>query len=88
MIDRRKKKQINVRAKSVGQQRRSAKELRNWKDYMEFEKVVLVEMVLISILKKSLSRILRLKQKNPNPILQHKWVSQLTLFKTISFLQT
>lgn len=77
-----------VEVKSVGQQRRSAKELRNWKDYMEFEKAVLVEMVLISILKKSLSRILRLKQKNPNPILQHKWVSQLTLFKTISFLQT
>ena len=54
---------------------------------MEYEKVVLVGMVLISKLKKSLSRILRLKQKNLNQILLLRWEFRLIPFKIINFFQ-
>lgn len=67
------------------QQRKWENVLRNWRDYMEYEKVVLVGMVLISMLKKSLSRILRLKQKNLNQILLLRWEFRLTLFKITKY---
>lgn len=50
--------------------------LRNWKDYMGLEMVLQMKKVIIELV----GRIIRLT-KNLNPILQHKWVSQLTLFR-------
>ena len=72
-----------VEAKSVVQQRKLENVLKNWKDYMGLEMARLTKRVITELV----NRIIRLT-KNFNPTLQHKWVSQLTLFKTISFLQT
>lgn len=78
----RRRGEIGGSAKKVGKRIKELERL-----YVELEKAVLVGMVLISMLKKSLSRILRLKQKNLSVTSQPKWEFQLILFRTINFFQ-